>query len=402
SGARPTGYGSATVGPDRSSVLDIRLAEPAAIRGRVVAAAGGPIAGAEVYCELSETELPLSAWPGFTSELCQTVVTDEDGTYTMEGLIAGQWSLSAHAEGYARRTAGVRVPEAGQRVQAPDLVLGRLVRLAGRVLMPDGKTPAGNRALKVRLQLGGSGERGVTTDAEGRFVIPDVPPTIQRLEFRTEGLAPVQVVVESPEVARDGLEVRLLAFGAIRGTLRRTDGELPGDGVYIVAGSPGLRMWDWAPPRGSSRSLQVTKLVPPEPRGVIEGVPPGRRGLQVIGDGVALLERTDVTVPEGGVAQVDREVSGGGSIAGRVTTVGGEPVAGARVRVRTEGLQIGQLEPSATTDQDGRYVLDHVTPGLRRVEVSAAGFADARLDDVTVGEGLTWEDVDFELLVVPE
>ncbi len=399
SGAPPTGYGSATVGPDSSSVLDIRLAEPAAIRGRVIASDGAPIAGADVYCELSETELSLRAWPDPYWELRQTVVTDEDGAYAIEGLIAGGWRVSARAKGYATRVAEVRVAEPGEQVQAPDLVLGRLVRLAGRVLMPDGKTPAGNRALKVRLQLGGSGEREVTTDAEGQFVIPDVPPTIQRLEFRTEGLAPVQVVVESPEVARDGLEVRLLAFGAIRGTLRRTDGELPADGVYIVAGSPGLRMSDWAPAHGSSRSLHATKLVPPERRWAIEDVPPGRWGLQVIGDGLALLDRTDITVPEGTVAQIDLQVSAGGSVAGRVTAIGGEPVAGARVRVPTEGLRIRRLEPSATTDQDGRYVLDHVTPGLRRVEVSASGFAGAELDEVTVAEGLTTENVDFELFV---
>jgi len=408
-GTVPTAHGQITLETDGSTRLDIRLAKPAAIRGRVIADDGTPVAGAHVECDpvLHDPGPVMRIDPMLTMEIEPRAVTDRKGAYAVEELTVGRFWLRAEAEGYKSARTEVAIDRHGEVLRAPDLVLPRLLRMAGRILMPDGKTPVRDRQFHVtRLRRGTtrllhSGTSSVRTDADGRFVVDDVPVTTPALRFRTDGLSPAELEIDPAEAGARGLEVTLPPTTTIRGRLKPTDGELPADGVYIVAGPPTLRMGDWDPDPARLAGLGVfcTKPVRPAQRWIIQGISPGRYGLQVLGEGLAPIERSEVTVAEGETVEVDLQVSAGGSIAGRVTTLHGEPVAAARVRVPMRGFQVSDVVPSAIADEDGRYLIEHVTPGVRRLKVSASGFAHAELDGVTVAEGLTTEDVDLELFV---
>lgn len=86
-----------------------------------------------------------------------------------------------------------------------------------------------------------------------------------------------------------------------------------------------------------------------------------------------------------------------GSIAGMVTTMTGDtetPVTGASVTALDD--EDDEVTSTATGD-DGKYVLGGLPAGTYRVEVSANGFEDAEVSDVSVNAAQTTENVDVTL-----
>ena len=68
----------------------------------------------------------------------------------------------------------------------------------------------------------------------------------------------------------------------------------------------------------------------------------------------------------------------GGRVAGRVVLQGANaPVSGARVILVSTSRPVGPMDPPAqtTSDQDGRFSFDRVSPGTYRVDAQKAGFA---------------------------
>ena len=94
-----------------------------------------------------------------------------------------------------------------------------------------------------------------------------------------------------------------------------------------------------------------------------------------------------------------------GRMAGRVTADGTHaPIAGARIMVILAGRPSGPtgMPPQATTDQDGRFVFDSLTPGDYFVEVQKTGFAPPSIPTVrprrrTVVAGQLLDGVNFQL-----
>ncbi|HEX6130965.1 MAG TPA: carboxypeptidase regulatory-like domain-containing protein, partial [Actinomycetota bacterium] len=94
-----------------------------------------------------------------------------------------------------------------------------------------------------------------------------------------------------------------------------------------------------------------------------------------------------VTIADGETTTLDATLasSGLGAVTGAVTSAAGGPVAGATVEVLGSGV------PAATTGADGRFTVDGVPGGTYDVEVSAAGFATALVEDVVVTDGAATE-----------
>jgi hypothetical protein len=90
-----------------------------------------------------------------------------------------------------------------------------------------------------------------------------------------------------------------------------------------------------------------------------------------------------------------------GGISGTVTTMTGDtvtPVAGASVTAFDD--EDDEVTSTATGD-DGTYVLGGLPAGTYRVEVSANGFEDAEVSDVSVTAAQTTENVDVTLTASP-
>lgn len=85
-----------------------------------------------------------------------------------------------------------------------------------------------------------------------------------------------------------------------------------------------------------------------------------------------------------------------GSIAGTVTDVNIEPIAGVHVTAYN-----GEVEVTSTsTESDGTYVLSGLATGEYRVELSATDYADGQLSDIEVTAGEQAENTDVILAVL--
>jgi hypothetical protein len=228
----------------------------------------------------------------------------------------------------------------------------------------------------------------VMTDGDGRFVL-DVPADTLQLKLTKAGYAARAMTLSRAEVlAAAGMQVRLARSAAVMGRVTDRGGEAApltrivarrllesGDtgitapiefqsdaddlGDYRIGGLPEGR-YAVAPLPAGGRRGGTAPPSPPEP--VIVAVRSGDE----LGDinftvDVAALSSPAAPAPEAGEA---------GVIRGRVTSAGGQPVAGAMVRAILDGA-VGR---SDVTDAQGRYAVATLPPGSYRVEVSKDGY----------------------------
>ncbi|HKB11522.1 MAG TPA: carboxypeptidase-like regulatory domain-containing protein [Vicinamibacterales bacterium] len=152
----------------------------AAIRGRIVAAAGErPLAKVEVRAVAGENRVN------------KAVLSDANGRYEIDGLPAGRFIVSASKQNYVRMSYGERRPlgpgapidvAAGQTVSRIDFVLQRTAAIAGRIV-----DEFGDPAPNVQVQP----LRYVYSNGERRMQAAGPPATTNDLgEYRVFGLAP--------------------------------------------------------------------------------------------------------------------------------------------------------------------------------------------------------------------
>ncbi|WP_315095701.1 carboxypeptidase regulatory-like domain-containing protein [uncultured Cellulomonas sp.] len=242
-----TSSGSGTV-----SGIDARLESGSGVTGRVLDADGNPVVNASVW-----------ASPRFTlSGSWSSAFTDAEGSYSLGGLVPGDWSFRVQAppgspwagEWYLD-AGGLSDAEtvplvAGERTELEDVRLERGVTLSGRVLGPDGSPVAGANVapisdggllLSATTALDGTYTlRGLRPGAYPLYVsapltgdllsgyYPDggVPTTPQKLTLTTE---PVQ---QAPDI-------RLQRGATVSGTITRSDGTpVRNAGVWVELVSP--------------------------------------------------------------------------------------------------------------------------------------------------------------------
>lgn len=188
---------------DSLAVQDVRLVPGHGIAGRVLAADGAPVAGAEVWIEgTNEVD------PGYVTDRRTTweymagiadTETDADGRFVFDRLYAGLWTVHASFPG-DRRTVDVET-----RAGVGDLVV-RLDRealdkvvLAGR--LTDGLTGAPIPSFRVVPFVEGMGTFYDVEDADGRFRVAGLPP------------GPIQVSISADGFAHHNLDERVFALG---------------------------------------------------------------------------------------------------------------------------------------------------------------------------------------------
>lgn len=230
-------------------------------------------------------------------------------------------------------------------------------------------------------------ETAVVTGPSGTFRLDEVEAGVHRATFfhpRLDelGLGPAswEIEVMPGEVTRAELWIPSAASiaralcrsepGVLLGTLRDEDDGDPVMGTVTVR-------WDEA---GRTRS-SVTMT---EERGryVLCGLPTGRtlriQGTSAEGAGAF----REVRLPGTGILARDLalDVDAPGSVAGRIVAAdGGEPVAGATVRIEGAGA-------AATSDAAGGFRLESVSAGRRALEVEHVAFG-VHGDTVEVGPG---------------
>jgi hypothetical protein len=421
------------------------LADPTALRriGGVVTrlSDGSPLPGALV----GVPEKPLIA--------LARPLTDADGRF----LLA---SVPASAEAIEILTSGPW-PERRQIVPVEpdrtDLLDLEIVFDSGFVLTGVVRDAVGQAIPGSRVEIG---ERiAFEVDEQGAFRQPDVAPGVGAAELRVTASAPGHLrVTERLALPGDStlpvhVELVLPAAGAIEGRLTDREG-LP---VAEMSVHVAFQMTDRHGSR-APRKLRATSDADGSYR--VDHVPEGRyllhvgdgAGLQPEGDplGAAAIDTAemaraaersglpgrpvglwvpDVQVTAGETTRLDLTLPAGARVAGRVTDLSGLPVSGARVEMtalarwparelqgqtvtRSDGAVISSRgvgdQPgetvlavpagSRTTDEQGHYVFERVSPGEKRLAVSdpAQRLAPAERSLVLQGDA-SLTGVDFAL-----
>lgn len=181
-------------------------------------------------------------------------VASEDGSFTLENVATGTWTVRAKAKGFTEgRASGVVVEEGGTRERV-EVRLPRGGNLKGRVTdassgraVPEATVSAapaeggggGAAGRAIAASIGASLDDGNATDADGRFEIADIAPgryrvTVQHADF-TDGIQMAEVTEKGGSV-----EVRLSRGGGIGGVVVSASNQpLPGVDVSLSASGDG-------------------------------------------------------------------------------------------------------------------------------------------------------------------
>jgi len=301
-----------------------------------VRSTSGPLAGARVVIDGREAR------------------TDAGGEAR---FVAVEQSRTLRVSMPGRARARREVTGAGREVVQLELaspVEGRVEDVAGRPL-------AGARVSGWALRDGvARDELPVETvaDAEGRFVLDELPAGPVRVRAEHPGHAPGHASLD----ARSEVVLRLEPAGIVAGQVYDASGAAAGGSTIRLAGSG---IWP-----------ALERRADPDGRFRWADVPPGIYELHAErGSGLAPPER-GIEVAAGATVYVTLRMEEAATLRG-VVTGRGEPVAGAEVTLTETGIAL--MPRTTTTDAQGRFSLA-TQAGTAQLAVRAAGFQTARLE----------------------
>ncbi len=352
--------------------VDFTLAEGAPIAGRVRSAAGDPVPGAIVEAR-SET----GSGDGDSVAL-RSARSGADGVFEIPGVRPGSFMMLARAEGFAPgRLAGV---PAGSR--DVEFALEPIPPVTGRVL--DAAT--GEPVTAFTVFIGRTADPGMVppsarrrvTDAEGRFLIPDVGHGLYWVFAEADGYAvgrTENAVRVAEGTGADGIVIRLTRGGVIVGRVVGRNG-LPVPGALVT---PLLT----PPDTGAGANRMILDLVSAvagwdtfttDGRGVFraDALPDGRFEIILRQKDHAWTRTAPIVVSGESEADIGTIVLARGAvIRGTVRTSDGSPDPHARA------LVVGQFRPpvqiEARTDAEGRFEARSLPAGEYRVTLVERG-----------------------------
>jgi len=160
----------ALAGAPKEDLL-LTLPRAASVRGVVVAPDGRPVGGAEVTLKFELMDMARLANLGESP----SAVSEPDGSFLLEGLTPGTLKLVAAAEGFADSTALPLEVAPAQTLEGMALTLRIGGRILGEIYGKGGERQAGAPIL-AQNPANFSGQKWVTSDANGEFVIDNLVP----------------------------------------------------------------------------------------------------------------------------------------------------------------------------------------------------------------------------------
>jgi hypothetical protein len=272
-------------------------------------------------------------------------VTAEDGSFVLEGLPPGSFTLWASSEQGAGSRAGV---PAG--VEGVELRLEEGVTLEGLVLGGDEPLP---EAQVTVIHEGPTRFFDARTDVGGRFRVGPLPEAHYLLAISAEGWLPRLFSSNS----LDGPEARLELFRPRRLTGRVLSGGAPAPGVEVL-------LDPWLLSSADDRRVKTDA----EGRFLFESLPPDQYRLTVEEAGRSALAHLGLAQDEPW-PEVVLELGKAFFVEGTVRDEVGRPISGALVRAGSS--ENPAWSHAARTGPDGHYRLGPVEPGLHMFHVEA-------------------------------
>ena len=331
----------------------VELPPPArAVTGRVLDAAGEPLAGVAVSTTTLPRQLRRHAW------------TDERGEYRL-ALPHKDLHLKAAAAGY--RAATFQVVAGASRLD--DVRLQAAAAVAGR-LIDEQERPV--PAARVRVYRSSDSqwqleerELASTSDRQGRFAVTGLDPgAAYQLRFEAAGLKPEVAQVTAgaePAAPREWTLAR-----GVRITGRAMHARDPVAGARLKLSPVGS---ETALPQSQRRGARYATSGA-DGSFVFSGIEAGAYELEMRAEGRPLLRREGITA--GATGDLDLGELGmatGTSVSGRVVGVDGSSIEGAQI------ISIQSRFRSTFSDSDGRFRVHGVpAEGPAHILVSADGW----------------------------
>ncbi len=353
----------------------VLLERGASLPGRVLTSEALPIPGAIVSASRASL-LP----GGYRAGGGSSAMTDENGSFVLEGLRAGVYTVRVVHPDYAEGEARAEVPLEGTPPPI-EIRLSRGGAIAGTVRDAAGLPLEGQR-LFVVTGIMDLGRRYAITDAEGRYRMDKLEPGTYRVaRFRGEDLQ------SKPALVREG-ETTVVDFRddegiLVHGTVSRSGAPVaeakliflqPGEGSFLT-------------PKMAASDAEGRYSLRLEASGRYEV-------LVSVGEGLEKMTRVELEIPDTPEVRRDIVLAQLG-IAGRVTDADGAAVR-AQVTAVPEGAAPSPIPRFAHSDASGAYSLT-LPPGRYAVAATAEGYVADHRPGVEVSEASGVVPLDFVL-----
>lgn len=371
----------------------IQLLRGASIAGRVVDASSAPVTHARVFArrtaESSHESVVLSA-PEIDFEFdgggASSVSVGPDGEFRIEGLEAGDYTITVHAEGFTTYQGDSLSVGESVELKGLDVQLDRGLSITGRVVDPAGRAVPG--ATVTASVPGFFGARTqATSDVEGAFRISGLTEPVYGLTAKSPALGTTSIA-DVP--TGSDVELRFRARASLIGTVSSATTGLPIEefdvSVDPVRSSPAELDFDVM---ALLRETTPQRFKDPSGAFRLAGLEPGAHSLVIRAKSFAPSEQ-EIVLREGEELSLELLLERGGAVTGRVVNADGEPIVGATVRLREEkktsrvvtaiSISFGSTDGSSgtshhiatnrdesvRTDPTGHFVLDGLEPGSSR------------------------------------
>ena len=344
--------------------LRITLREGVEVRG-IVTAEGKPLAGAGITAmqdPFGATPLPIESLLNFGSGGA-LIESDAEGKFTLH-LNEAPHDLAISKDGFVAHRLGDFKPVAGQKLLEIELTRGAEIR--GRIVAKGARqTVAG--VISSENEDGSFANAVVGED--GTFVLGSLRPGKYRLEYVAGRTSSISKEVTAPA---DDVVIELPSMAEVRGRVVDKASREPIT-RYRIRSESGENIQ-------SEEADSETFTIP---------VAPGSVAVTVEADGY-IAETAHATASLEKPAEVTFALTRGRTIAGRVTSQSGTPVAEAGVRVDDEEV----MQQYAQSDEEGEYQLTGVAREPVTIEIRGEGYLTRR---IAVDGGISDQRVDVVL-----
>ena len=351
-----TKHKSLEVVAGKDTRIDVDLDRGREIRGRVVDKSGQAVANARIA--VMTPSVPYAA----------SSTSDSDGQFTVSGLEDGRYTVSAQKNGYVSASADDVDPAAGRTVT---LTMDRGGTITGRVV---GLAP--EELSQVRVSASGNNANASEhTDANGNFTLTGIPDGSVTLIAYRQGMPMKQSPPKVIQVANGSAPPVEIDFGAgltIRGRVTRNAVPISGGNVNFA-------------PRGRGGVRSPSAMISGDGSYEVSGVEPGDYDIRVYasGGGNDVVPYTVV-----GNATFDIDLKGATARGVVLDATTGVPLPDVRIYVVPASQAGSRVWRNATTDSDGRFVLDTLPDGAFTLRAEREHYA-AALQSITVSGGGT-------------
>ena len=340
--------------------LVVPLLQGAAVRGRVFdQSTGAGIPDAGVGFRRADAEGEGRGLPAY-------VQAHQDGSFTLDGVPAGDIVLTVGARGYAYRELGLTVDEKTQPIEVA-LSVGGTIKGVVRTLA--------GAPVKGDVFVGGPTNYFGESDEAGRFSYEHMRPGRYKVSAQNAaGSASLEFELRQDERKED---IVLTVGGggrSVRGAIRGLRPEHMSQAYLTLRTKPDGEFFSARPDARGAYSMS--------------GVPAGRAVMSVHGGGRQFAKPVDV--PAEGDVVLDLVFPAGARLSGRLTR-GGEPAVGKPIWMQLADDKSGILY-QAFSSTDGQYEMEGVPPGEYRLR------ADEDISRLVAIAGDTMLNIDIPLV----